>query len=207
MILETVQVGELGVNCYILASAPDRSAVIIDPGSDEDKIKRVLEKNRLKPAFIINTHSHFDHIGCDDKFGVMIYIHRLDAGALKDAKLNFSAFLQGRPFSVKSEIKTLNDKNEIVLDDIKLEVIHTPGHTPGGICLLVKEPATNILFSGDTLFCESVGRTDVSGANELTLLKSIKERLFILPDEVNVYPGHGPFTTIGHEKKHNPFLN
>lgn len=205
MILETVCVGALEVNCYILASDKAQEAIIIDPGAQENKIRDVLDKHKLRPAFIINTHGHIDHIGCDDEFGVPVYVHRDDAALLKDAKLNLSGFLV-TPYSVKSVIKTLEDCKNISLGEIELQVIHTPGHTPGGICLLMKAPCDNILFSGDTLFCEGIGRTDFNGADEGMLIKSIKEKLLVLADNTIIYPGHGPTSTIGYEKKHNPFL-
>ena len=205
MILETVCVGELQANCYILAAVAGREAVIIDPGSQKDKILRVLAKHKLKAAAVINTHGHIDHIGCDDELGVPVYAHEKDVALLKDSRLNLSGFLS-LPFSVKSEIKQLRDKEKINLAGIQLEVIHTPGHSPGGICLLTKNQDKDILFSGDTLFYGSVGRTDFEGADEATLLESIREKLLVLPDQTIVYPGHGPSTTIGYERKHNPFL-
>jgi hydroxyacylglutathione hydrolase len=205
MILETVRVGELQVNCYILAVGDSAEAIIIDPGDQKDKISKVLVRHRLKPIAIINTHGHIDHIGCDDEFAVPIYAHEKDAALLKDSRLNLSGFLSA-PFSVKSEIGQLRNGQKLKLAGIELEVIHTPGHTPGGICLLVKAEGRDILFSGDTLFHGSVGRADFEGADEATLLKSIREKLLILTDETVVYPGHGPTTTIGYEKKHNPFL-
>jgi len=205
MIFEVTSVGPLMVNCYILASCPGGSAIIIDPGQEKHKIDRKLAKHSLKPGLVINTHGHIDHIGCDDDFGVAVYAHKLDAALLKDQDLNLSTFLVSG-FSVKSDIIELADKQKVVLDDIELEVIHTPGHTPGGICLLLKKPEGNILFSGDTLFKESVGRTDFAGASHEVLMKSIKDKLLILDDEVVVFPGHGPKTTIGYEKMHNPFL-
>ncbi len=205
MIFETVGVGPLMVNCYILASSPGSLAVIIDPGQEKHKIDRKLAKHNLKPGLVINTHGHIDHIGCDDDFGVPVYAHRLDAVLLRDEDLNLSTFLVSG-FSVKSNIVELEDGQTVTLDDIVLEVIHTPGHTPGGISLLLKSPEKNILFSGDSLFRESVGRTDFEGASHDELMKSIREKLLILDDQVVVFPGHGPKTTIGHEKTHNPFL-
>jgi glyoxylase-like metal-dependent hydrolase (beta-lactamase superfamily II) len=205
MILETVRVGLYDVNCYILSAEPGGRAIIIDPGADEDKIKRVLNKHRLKAGMVINTHGHFDHIGCDDKFGVPVYIHQDDLPLLGDPHLNLSRFIASS-YSVEAQAKALADKEKIELDGLQLEVIHTPGHTAGGICLLLQKPVNNILFSGDTLFFQGVGRTDFSGANERKLFKSIKEKLFILPDETQVYPGHGPASTIGSEKNNNPFL-
>lgn len=205
MILKTICVGALESNCYVLAQDSNRQAIIIDPGSDADKIKRMLDKYKLNPAFIVNTHCHIDHIGCDDEFGVPVYAHRDEVSLLRNQELNLSAFLE-RAYSVKSEIKAVEDKDKITLDDIELEVIHTPGHSPGGICLLMKKPEDNILFSGDTLFRAGIGRTDFLGADEDTLKKSIKQKLFVLADETVIYPGHGAVSTIGYEKKHNPFL-
>ena len=206
MILETVCVGPMQVNCYILACGSNSRAIIIDPGEEKQKIKGVLKKYNLKPEFIINTHGHIDHIGCDDKFGVPVYIHRQDSVLLKDPELNLSSSFAS-PFSLKSNIKILEDKDNLELDRIRLEVIHLPGHTPGGIALLMKEPEDKILFSGDTLFYHGIGRCDFPGADEILLIKSIKTRLFKLSDDTVIYPGHGPSSTIGEEKNNNPFLN
>ena len=206
MILETVCVGQMQVNCYILASSPNSRAIIIDPGDEKQKIERVLKKYCLKPEFIINTHGHIDHIGCDDKFGVTVYIHRQDSVLLESPELNLSAFFASS-FSLKSNIKILEDKDKIELDQIQLEVMHVPGHTPGGISLLMKKPKDKILFTGDAFFYHGIGRTDFPGASETLLIKSIKDRLFKLSDDTIVYPGHGPSSTIGEEKNNNPFLN
>ncbi|MCX5702409.1 MAG: MBL fold metallo-hydrolase [Candidatus Omnitrophica bacterium] len=205
MILETLCLGSMQVNCYVLASEAGGQAIIIDPGAEEDKIKRILMRHKLKPAFIINTHGHIDHIGCDDEFGVPVYVHRQDAPMLKDPGVNLSAFLIS-PFSVKSKINPLEDKEKIELGKISLEVIHIPGHTPGGICLLMHKPSNKILFTGDSLFFQGIGRTDFPGADEGILIESIKEKLFKLSDDTVIYPGHGPSSTIGEEKKNNPFL-
>lgn len=206
MIIEKILVGIFKVNCYILASGPEQKAIIIDPGDEENKIRKVLDKHKLKPALVINTHGHIDHIGCDDKFGVTIYIHRDDLNLLSDAQMNLSSVLVFS-YTVKSKmIKPLDDKDFIRLDDIELEVIHTPGHTQGGICLLMRKPANNVLFSGDTLFLESVGRADFPGADGNQLIESIRSRLLVLSDDTVVYPGHGPSSTIGRERKNNPFL-
>ncbi len=207
MILETVIVGVLEVNCYILAAAPGRKAIIIDPGENEAKIKGILLKHNLQPGLVINTHGHIDHIGKDDFFGVIVCVHSKDKDLLVDSKRNLSSFLNLEPFSVKSKIQVLEDAQVIELDGIRLEVLHTPGHTPGGICLLLKKPKEKILFSGDTLFCQGVGRTDFFGADPDVLINSIKKKLLVLPDDTIVLPGHGPSTTIGSEKLSNPFLN
>lgn len=205
MILETIVVGPMQVNCYVLALPENSSAIIIDPGDQARKIKQVLDKYRLKPAFIVNTHGHYDHIGCDDKFGVPVYIHKDDLPLLRDSRLNLSGvFSLG--YTVKSEIIKLEEGEIIKSDGIELEVMHIPGHTPGGISLLIKKPARKAVFTGDTLFCQGIGRSDLDGGNESLLIKSIKEKLLILSDDTVVYPGHGPSSTIGEEKKNNPFL-
>lgn len=205
MILETVCVGPMQVNCYIMASHSNSLGIIIDPGDEEDKIRKVLNKHKLNPAFIINTHGHYDHIGSDNKFNVPVYIHTQDLRLLRNPKLNLSG-LFFLPYQVESEIKTLEDGEIIELEDIQLQVIHIPGHTPGGISLLMKKPRSDILFTGDALFCQGIGRTDFPGADETLLIRSIKEKLLNLADDTLIYPGHGPSSTIGDEKKSNPFL-
>lgn len=205
MILETVCVGPMEANCYILASQENSSAIIIDPGADERRIKQVLDKHKLKPAFIINTHGHYDHIGSDDKFGVPVYIHSQDLALLQNSELNLSG-LFAVPYQVNSEIRAVEDKAVIELEDIRLKVIHLPGHTPGGIALLMGKPANKIVFTGDSLFCQGIGRSDLSGGDESLLIKSVKEKLLTLSDDTVIYPGHGPSSTIGEEKRNNPFL-
>ena len=199
MILETVNVGPMQVNCYILACAGGGLAIIIDPGDQVLKIKAVLDKHRLKPAMVINTHGHYDHIGSDDEFGVPVYVHKKDLPMLLDARKNLSANFS-LAYKVNVEIKTLEDKEIIKLDCLELEVIHLPGHTPGGIGLLMKKPQTDIIFTGDTLFFQGIGRSDLPGGSQQQLEKAIRERLFLLPANTKVYPGHGPSTTIGQEK-------
>ncbi len=201
MRVDALSVGELQVNCYILSSSQTGNAIIIDPGDDYPKIKSFLEKHKLNPKFIVHTHGHIDHIQADDEFGLAVYAHKLDVELLKDPDKNLSNFLSF-PFKVNSPVKPLEDGDNITLDDISLEAIHTPGHTPGGICLKAK----NVVFTGDTLFAGSIGRTDFPGASGKQLIKSIKDRLLTLPDETLVYPGHGPFSSIGEEKRENPFL-
>ena len=202
MILETVSVGSMEVNCYILAQKEGGSAIIIDPGAQGKKIRKVLDRFKLNPAFIINTHGHFDHIGADDDFGVTVYAHKLDVPLLKDAQLNMSG-LFAFPSVVKCEIKILDDNQVLELEGIKLKVLHLPGHTKGGIGLLLEEPLKTIVFTGDTLFCRGIGRSDLAGGSPELLAKSIKERLFTLPDETRIYPGHGPSSTTGEEKRNN----
>jgi len=193
------------VNCYILAQKEGSPAIIIDPGAETRKIRKVLDKYKLIPAFIINTHGHFDHIGADNDFKVPVYVHKLEAALLKDAMLNMSG-LFALPFTVKAEIKFLEDNQVIELDGIQLKVMHTPGHTAGGITLLLQKPDEKIAFTGDTLFCRGIGRSDLASGNEQLLHKSIKEKLFTLSDDTKIYPGHGEPSLIGDEKRSNPFI-
>lgn len=206
MILEVLAVGPIEANCYILADETIKEAIIIDPGADAAGIKKVLHKHGLKAALIINTHGHFDHIGADDAFEAPICIHEADARLLKDPALNYSG-LVGNEFKVNSpKVKIVRDKEEIACAGFTLEVLHTPGHTPGGICLLLRNQTPAILFSGDTLFYHSIGRTDLPYSSESDLIAAIKKKIFALSDDTIVYPGHGPSSTVGRERKENPYV-
>jgi hydroxyacylglutathione hydrolase len=206
MIVETINVGPMQVNCYVLAAKEGSQAIIIDPGSQESKIRKVLRAHNLTPAMVINTHGHYDHIGCDDAFGVAVYVHQDDEPLLKDPARNLSSFFD-TPCSVSSSIRLLRDNQIITLDPIELEVLHLPGHTPGGIALLLKKPEAGMVFTGDSLFSNSIGRTDFPGASEASLIRSIKEKLLCLPDTTVIYPGHGPSSTIKEERKNNPYIS
>jgi len=205
MIIENIPVGALESNCYVLASGEGKEAIIIDPGAEERKIRNVLDRHKLKPAIVINTHGHYDHIGADDKFGVPVYIHKLDSAMLKDPMLNLSGMFS-LAYGVKSEIKTLEENQIIAHDGIELKVLHIPGHTPGGIALVLMKPDKHVVFTGDTLFCQGIGRSDLEGGDGELLVKAIKEKLLRLPSDTVVYPGHGPSTTIEEEKRGNPYL-
>ena len=206
MILEVISVGAMQVNCYILAASSNSKAVIIDPGADYRKIKQALDKHELIPALVVNTHGHYDHIGCDDKFGVPVYVHKDDAPMLKDPRLNFSAVF-ATEYKVKSEIRELEEGQILETEGIQLKVLHIPGHTRGGIALLLKKPDEKIVFTGDSLFFQGIGRSDLDGGNEKLLKQAIKDKLFVLNEDTLVYPGHGPSSTIGEEKNNNPFFN
>lgn len=189
------------VNCYILGCDRTKEAVIIDPGADCDKIKNRLEEMKVSAKYILNTHGHGDHIGVNEKFGLPVLIHQLDAPFLKNSIKNLSAMF-GFNVSSPNANRLLEDRDIVKVGNLSLEIIHTPGHTPGSISI----KCDNIVFTGDTLFCEGVGRTDLPYASEKDLFNSIREKLLILPDSTRIYPGHGPASTIGHERKHNPFL-
>lgn len=204
MKIHNLCVGSLEVNCYVVVADSGR-AILIDPGAEPVKIKRFIKDNRISPAFILHTHGHIDHIGADSKLCLPVYIHKKDLPLLKNPQLNLSA-LFSEPFALKDNIKTFDSDCILTLDSISLKVIHTPGHTPGSCCFLLLGQERKILFSGDTLFYLGIGRTDFTGGCQQELMKSIKEKLFSLDDDTLVYPGHGPGTTIGKEKKNNPFL-
>ena len=201
MILDKIIVGPLQANCYILGCPRTSRAVVIDPGAEAERIKQRLKKYGLKLDCIINTHGHADHIGANTALAAPVYIHRLDAGFFNNPQLNLSIMFD-LPVIVLAAAKLLEDGQKLKVGTISLEVIHTPGHTPGGICLNAGE----CIFTGDTLFAQGIGRTNLTYGSEKDLLKSIRERLLPLPDNLVIYPGHGPSSTIGEERKVNAFL-
>jgi len=207
MITKKLVVGQLEANCYILADEKTKRAIIIDPGGEAKKILEVIKQNKLKVIYIINTHAHIDHIGANDiireNTGASLLIHSADAYLLKDMEMNLSTIMNEERGPLLPPTRVLEDGDEIKVDQICLQVLHTPGHTPGSICLYVKDR----VFAGDTIFAGGVGRVDLPGGNFTDLQNSIREKLLTLPKEVIVHPGHGPDTTIGKEKKSNPFIN
>jgi hydroxyacylglutathione hydrolase len=205
MILEILAVGALETNCYILGDEKTKQAVVIDPGGDFEIIEDHLRKLKLKVQYIILTHGHVDHIGALAKLkkatGAEILIHSKDSAMLYDPNQNLSFFSGDRIIATKAD-KTLEEGDIIQCGGIKLQVLHTPGHTPGGISLLTDK----MIFTGDTLFCGSIGRTDFPGSSYQKLIKSIKDKLLSKDDDFVIYPGHGPSSTIGEERRNNPFL-
>ena len=197
MIITTVTVGELAANCYVVGCPETLSAVIIDPGAEPQRIAAAIKREKLRPVLVVDTHGHADHIAANDAFGVPVAIHRLDAPALTVAERNLS-FLAGRPFACRPASRLLEDGETVEAGSVRLTVIHTPG----GICLL----SGKTLFSGDTLFCAGVGRTDFPGGDMQQLARSIRERLLVLPDATIVLPGHGPATRIGVERANLDWL-
>ncbi len=198
LIVEPIVVGELNTNCYVLGNNKSKQAVVIDPGADAGSIKAVLERNALKLNSIILTHGHYDHIGALDDFDVPVYIHANDLEFMKNSDMNLSAnFGLDKKFDAKFLV--VKDGQTVVVGDMHITVLHTPGHTPGGICLKVGA----MLFSGDTLFCRGIGRTDLPGGSFEQIKRSIKEKIFSLNDDIIVFPGHGPATTVKEEKAGN----
>ena len=206
MLLMRLVVGPLQVNCFIVADEKTKEAVVIDPGDDAQEIIKIIKEKDLKVKYIVNTHGHFDHIGANkaikDISGAEILIHEDDAVVLASAPRHSAAF--GMP-SVSSPPADRYIKHGEVISagEVALKVLHTPGHSPGGICLLEE----GMVFTGDALFAGSIGRTDFPGGDLMTLLRSIKTNLMVLPDETKVFSGHGPASTIGDERRENPFLN
>ena len=209
MEIDSLVLGLYETSCYVLRKDTTQSeCVVIDTGLDADGMVEYLAAKKLEPAAIILTHGHADHIGGVAKVkgkypDAGIYIHQADASMLTNHQDNLSSFAGVTIEAPEADVQV---KDGDIIDEaqIKLTVIHTPGHTPGGMSLLCRDEA--VVFTGDTLFADSVGRSDFPGGSMLRLIESIKTRLFVLPDETVVYPGHGPKTNIGHEKKHNPFV-
>jgi hydroxyacylglutathione hydrolase len=207
MFIRRLVVGPLETNCYLISCKRTNKAAIIDPGGVEavDLILNLLQKNNFDLKYIINTHGHIDHIIGNNllkvKTEALLLIHRLDADMLVDANKNFSSLMGKEIYSPPAD-KLLGEGDEISLGTLNLIVIHTPGHTPGGISLVVN----NIVFTGDTLFAGGIGRTDLPGGSYQNLQKSIKEKLLVLSDDKVIYPGHGPNSTIGKERRTNPYL-
>jgi len=205
MIFETVVVGPLEVNCYLLGCEETREGVVIDPGADTDRIIPLLSRHGLKIVHVINTHGHFDHVGGNRKIlettGADLLLHEADVPLLPLAGATAAAYGLKAEDSPRPD-GYLRDGMNIAFGNYELTVLHTPGHTPGGCCLYRE----GMVITGDTLFADSVGRTDLPGGSLAALVESIHSKLLTLPDDTVAYPGHGPATTIGRERLQNPYL-
>ncbi|MBF0461826.1 MAG: MBL fold metallo-hydrolase [Magnetococcales bacterium] len=205
LIHETIETGPLQVNCQLLGTQETGEAFLIDPGGHAHRLLQRLNQLNLRLTHIINTHGHFDHIGAvaelQERTGCLFWIQEADHALVRLAPTHAASW--GLPFGQPPRIdRTLNDKERLTVAGIELEVIATPGHTPGGVCLRWPEG----IAVGDTLFAGSVGRTDLPGGSTKQLLASIRNRLLTLGDDLICYPGHGPATTIGRERRGNPYL-
>lgn len=205
MFLKRLPLGSMQTNCYILADEDTKECAIFDPSAEPDRIMSVVEENGFDVKYIILTHVHADHVMALDKVKRLtdadIVAHRCDAEMLNDNGYTLSnLFFTSAPQSKANVVA--EDGDTLTIGNLKLRFIHTPGHTLGGMCILCGDT----LISGDTLFAGSVGRTDFPGGDHKKLIDSIKDKLMVLDDDINVYPGHGPSTTIGYERENNPYL-
>lgn len=200
-----VVVGALETNCYLVYCEETLQCAVVDPGAEPERIFLEIAEAELKPVVIINTHGHVDHIGANrdmkDHFGVPLYIHAADSPMLgKVQQLELSLFLGAKDSPPADHL--MSDGEEIKIGNSVLRVLHTPGHSPGSISLL----GDGFLLSGDTLFFEGVGRTDLPGGSQKQLEQSLREKVMTLPDETVILPGHGPLTSVGQERVNNPFI-
>jgi glyoxylase-like metal-dependent hydrolase (beta-lactamase superfamily II) len=204
--VERYVVGQVQTNCYFAVNEETREALVIDPGADPDGLRDRLKEGRLNVAAILLTHGHFDHAGGAEQLakrsGAWIYAHEAEKATLLSEELN-AGWMVGA-HEVYHANAFLKDEQEIVLAGFHIRVLFTPGHTPGGCCYYF--PYEDVVFSGDTLFQMSVGRTDFKGGSMSQIVHSIQEKLMVLPDGTTVYPGHGEETTIGTERMYNPYL-
>lgn len=205
LIIESVVVGSVGTNCYIVHKKDSEHCFVVDPGDSGDKIANYIRDQKMILDHILLTHGHFDHIqGVRDlKNAIRCEICALDIEKelLSDARMNVSA-MTGRPEELEADI-WLRDGQQFESAGIAMKVIHTPGHTKGSCCYFLEEQ--KVLFSGDTLFMESVGRADLPTGNEKDLMQSVREKVLTLPGETKVFSGHGPATSIEYEQANNPY--
>ena len=206
MEIKTMQVGALGTNCYIVSCKRTNEAMIIDPGGNTSDIVSYVHAKKLRVKAIVDTHGHADHITANDDLRNLVdaklYIHENDKEMLASAEKNLSLFI-GRPIELRAADAYLKDGDKLSIGELTFTVLETPGHTPGGISLYTDQ---GVVFSGDTLFRRSIGRSDFYGGDYRTLLNSIKDVLYSLPDDTVLLPGHMEPTTVAEEKRGNPFV-
>ena len=201
------QVGPVCTNCYFAANTETKETIIIDPGAAADYLIEQIEKEGLRPVAVLLTHGHFDHATAAadvaSHFGVQIYAHELEKETLENPALNLCAMAGTRGLVFHADV-FVKDGEMLDLAGFSIRVLHTPGHTVGGVCYYFLKG--NALFSGDSLFCESIGRTDFPKGSMSDLIRTVKEKLLVLPEYVRVYPGHNEETTIEHERVYNPYF-
>jgi hydroxyacylglutathione hydrolase len=207
MIQKGLTVGLLEVNCYILGDEQTKEAVVIDPGGDEDEILEVLNYHKFQLKLIIDTHGHFDHVDANQPLkaatGAQIAIHEADAQMLVQPSAEAMFFTGNRHRASQADI-LLKENDVLTFGPYRLKVLHTPGHTPGGISLVLEDHT--YVYVGDLLFAGSIGRTDFPGGSYEALINAVRTKIFPLGDNYTVYPGHGPVTTVAQERQYNPFF-
>jgi len=205
MILKTITVGPLGVNCYLIGCEKTKAGAVIDPGDDAPIISNAIKQNELDIKYILLTHGHVDHLAhlmkLRDEINAQFLMHQEDAFLFKGLLAQALMFGLPNPGNPKPD-RFIAEGEEILLGELKIKVLHTPGHSPGSVTYFVEDK----LFVGDLVFAGSIGRTDLPKGNYQTLINSIETKIFTLPDETIIYPGHGPTTTVGQEKATNPFF-
>lgn len=199
-------VGAVATNCYLAENTRTREALIIDPGDSAGRIAQIIKDEGVTPVAVLLTHGHFDHAMAAgelaEEFQIPVYAHEKEQETLENPRINLSGMI-GQSLAFHAD-RYVRDGETLDLAGFQIQVLHTPGHTLGGVCYYLESEKT--LFSGDTLFCQSVGRTDFPTGSASVLIRSIKEKLMPLPDDTTVYTGHEDMTTIGMERKYNPFI-
>lgn len=200
-------VGPVSTNCYVVSNEETKEAFIIDPGEEAERIEQKLQEEQLHLKAILLTHGHFDHIMAVnellEKHRTEVYIGEKELELLGDPYQNCSGSMINCPYITKAH-KTLRDNDIVEIAGMAIKVLYTPGHTSGGVCYYLE--AENVLFSGDTVFCQSVGRSDLPTGNERVLQESIHNRIAPLPEDMQIFPGHGDSTILSYEKKYNPYF-
>ena len=204
--IKSMTLGMVATNCYLIINKETKEALLIDPADNALRISNVIEENVCTLKAILLTHGHFDHIMAlnelKKRYNVPVYAHEEEEDVLKQSSLNMSGMI-GQIYTTQADIY-VKDGEHLKLAGMDIIVLHTPGHTKGGVCYYL--PEEKVLMSGDTLFHCSIGRTDFPTGSMSQLVRSVKEQLFVLPDDVQVYPGHDSVTSIGYEKQYNPFF-
>jgi hydroxyacylglutathione hydrolase len=206
MNVRCLEVGPMLANCYLVWCSETREALVIDPGGEGRRILAEIAREQLQVKYIVNTHGHVDHIAANaevrDATGAKLLIHKEDAPLLVSPELNLSSYMGSDLQALQPDLLLQEGDCVACGKQVHLKVLHTPGHTRGGISLLTE----GTIFTGDTLFAGSIGRSDFPGGSYQDLIESIKTKILVLDDACLVYPGHGPSTTVGYEREHNPFL-
>ncbi len=205
MNIEMLVLGEVSTNCYLVCNQDTKECIIIDPAAKADVIIKAVEELEVLPKAVLLTHGHYDHIGAakeiKEHFHIKIYANELEQEVLESSYKNLSEIMGSRALSIQAD-EYLTDGQVLTIAGFQIRAISTPGHTKGGMCYNVSLKEEQAIFSGDTLFRESVGRFDFPTSDGDALFRSIKEKLLCLETELKVYPGHGPATSIGEEKSH-----